>query len=117
MSSGGRHVSVRGYNRVLAHLMFGMTVLAASQLMRLIVPPVWSGLVSFIITGAALTERRSGQTRPKFDENTESETAPTPIRPRWPLKSRQLSRAQVGTNFSGLAPIRTAQSFESGSPK
>ena len=26
--------------RVLAHLMFGMTVLAASQLMRLIVPPI-----------------------------------------------------------------------------
>ena len=36
---GGRHVRVRGYDKVLAHLMFGMTVLAASQLMRLIVPP------------------------------------------------------------------------------
>ena len=33
---GGRHVRVRGYDKVLAHLMFGMTVLTASQLMRLI---------------------------------------------------------------------------------
>ena len=32
---GGRHVRVRGYDKVLAHLMFGMTVLTASQLMRL----------------------------------------------------------------------------------
>ena len=32
----------RGYavDKVLAHLMFGMTVLTASQLMRLIVPPI-----------------------------------------------------------------------------
>ena len=37
---GGRHVRVRGYDKVLAHLMFGMTVLTASQLMRLIVPPI-----------------------------------------------------------------------------
>ena len=37
---GGRHVRVRGYDKVLAHLMFGMTALAASQLMRLIVPPI-----------------------------------------------------------------------------
>ena len=37
---GGRHVRVRGYDKVLAHLMFGMIVLAASQLMRLIVPPI-----------------------------------------------------------------------------
>ena len=29
---GGRHVRVRGYDKVLAHLMFGMTVLTASQL-------------------------------------------------------------------------------------
>ena len=36
---GGRHVRVRGYDKVLAHLMFGMTVLAASELMCLIVPP------------------------------------------------------------------------------
>ena len=28
---GGRHVRVRGYDKVLAHLMFGMTVLTASQ--------------------------------------------------------------------------------------
>ena len=27
---GGRHVRVRGYDKVLAHLMFGMTVLTAS---------------------------------------------------------------------------------------
>ena len=40
---GGRHVRVRGYDKVLAHLMFGMTVLTASQLMRLIVPPIQSG--------------------------------------------------------------------------
>ena len=32
---GGRHVRVRGHDKVLAHLMFGMTVLTASQLMRL----------------------------------------------------------------------------------
>ena len=37
---GGRHVRVRGYDKVLAHLKFGMTVLTASQLMRLIVPPI-----------------------------------------------------------------------------
>ena len=37
---GGRHVRVRGYDKVLAHLMFGMTVLTASQPMRLIVPPI-----------------------------------------------------------------------------
>ena len=37
---GARHVRVRGYDKVLAHLMFGMTVLTASQLMRLIVPPI-----------------------------------------------------------------------------
>ena len=37
---GGRHVRVCGHDKVLSHLMFGMTVLAASQLMRLIVPPI-----------------------------------------------------------------------------
>ena len=37
---GARHVRVRGYDKVLAHLMFGMTVLAASQLIRLAVPPI-----------------------------------------------------------------------------
>ena len=40
---GGRHVRVRGYDKVLAHLVFGMTVLAASQPMRLLVPPIRSG--------------------------------------------------------------------------
>ena len=42
---GGRHVRVRGYDKVLAHLMFGMTVLTASQLMRLIVPPIRARLL------------------------------------------------------------------------
>ena len=37
---GGRHVRVRGYDKVLAHLMFGMTVLTTSQLVHLIVPPI-----------------------------------------------------------------------------
>ena len=37
---GGRYVRVRGYDKVLAHLMFGITVLTVSQLMRLIVPPI-----------------------------------------------------------------------------
>ena len=37
---GGRHVRVRGYDKVLADLMFGMTVLAANQLMRIIVRPI-----------------------------------------------------------------------------
>ena len=37
---GGRHVRVRGYDKVLAHPMFGMTVLTAGQLMSLIVPPI-----------------------------------------------------------------------------
>ena len=50
----GRHVRVRGearrYDKVLAHLMFGMTVLTASELMRLIVPPILVRLVSFAIT-------------------------------------------------------------------
>ena len=59
--------------------MFGMTVLAASQLMRLIVPPILVRLVSFAITVAALLERRCSQTRLKFGENTESEAAPTLI--------------------------------------
>ena len=35
---GGRHVRMRGHDKVLAYLMFGMTVLTASQLMRLVVP-------------------------------------------------------------------------------
>ena len=37
---GGRHVRVRGHDKVLAHLMFGMTVLTVSQLLHLIVPPI-----------------------------------------------------------------------------
>ena len=37
---GGRYVRVRGSDKVFAHLMFGMTALAASQLMRLMVPPI-----------------------------------------------------------------------------
>ena len=37
---GARHVRVHGYDKVLAHLMFGMTVLTASQLMRLNVSPI-----------------------------------------------------------------------------
>ena len=37
---GARHVRVPGYNKVLTHLMFGMTVLTASQMMRLVVPPI-----------------------------------------------------------------------------
>ena len=37
---GGRHVRVRGHDKVFAHLMFGMTALAVSQLMRLIIPPI-----------------------------------------------------------------------------
>ena len=37
---GGRHVRVRGHDKVLAHLMFGLTALAVSQLMRLVVPPI-----------------------------------------------------------------------------
>ena len=37
---GGRHVRVRGHDKVFAHLMFGMTALAVSQLMRLVIPPI-----------------------------------------------------------------------------
>ena len=108
---GGRHVRVRGYDKVLAHLMFGMTVLTASQLMRLIVPPIVR-LVSFAITVAALLERRCGQTRPKFDENTESEAVPTLIRP-W---SRSNSRpCAIAASLGVLAPLRIDQSFASGS--
>ena len=49
-----------------------MTVLTASQLMRPYRSADLVRLVSFAITVAALLERRCGQTRPKFDENTES---------------------------------------------
>ena len=76
---GGRHVRVRGYDKVLAHLVRhdrsdGQPTDAPYRSADL-------GLLSFAITAAALPERRSGQTRPKFDENTESEAPPTLIRP------------------------------------
>ena len=57
---GGRHVRVRGYDKVLAHLMFGMTVLTASQLMRLSSADLVR-LVSFAITAAVLPVRRCGR--------------------------------------------------------
>ena len=111
---GGRHVRVRGYDKVLAHLMFGMTADGqpadaphrSADLVR---------LVSFAITVAALLERRCGQTRPKFDENTESEAASTLIRPWSPSKSRQLPCADVVASLGVLAPLRIDQSFASGS--
>ena len=111
---GGRHVRVRGYDKVLAHLMFGMTVLTepadapyrSADLVR---------LVSFAITVAALLERRCGQMRPKFDENTESEAVPTLIRPWSRSKSRQLPCADVAASLGVLAPLRIDQSFASGS--
>ena len=37
---GGRYVRVRGYKKVLTHVMFGITALAVSQLMRFMVPPI-----------------------------------------------------------------------------
>ena len=40
MSSAAAMSACAGADKVLAHLMFGMTVLTASQLMRLIVPPI-----------------------------------------------------------------------------
>ena len=91
---GGRHVRVRGYDKVLAHLMFGMTVLAASQLMRPHRSADLVRLVSFAITAAVLPVRRCGQTRPKFDENTESEAVPTLIRP-WSPSNRTNCRART----------------------
>ena len=36
---GGRMIRVRGYAKVMAHLMFGILALAADQLMRLVVQP------------------------------------------------------------------------------
>ena len=72
-------------------------------------------LVSFAITVAALLERRCGQTRPKFDENTESEAVPTLIRPWSPSKSHQLPCADVVASLGVLAPLRIDQSFASGS--
>ena len=64
---------------------------------------------------AALLERRCGQTRPKFGENTESEAVPTLIRPWSPSKSHQLPCADVVASLSVLAPPRIDQSFASGS--
>ena len=64
---------------------------------------------------AALLERRCGQTRPKFDENTESEAVPTPIRLWSPSKSHQLPCADVVASLGVLAPLRIDQSFASGS--
>ena len=72
-------------------------------------------LVSFAITVAALLERRCGQTRPKFDENTESEAVPTLIRPWSPSKSHQLPCPDVVASLGVLAPLRIDQSFARGS--
>ena len=72
-------------------------------------------LVSFAITVAALLVRRCGQTRPKFDENTESEAVPTLIRPWSRSKSHQLPCADVVASLGVLAPLRIDQSFASGS--
>ena len=47
MSSAAAMSACAGTSKVLAHLMFGMTVLTASQLMRLIVPPHLVRLLSF----------------------------------------------------------------------
>ena len=64
---------------------------------------------------AALLERRCGQTRPKFDENTESEAVPTLIRPWSRSKSRQLPCPDVVASSGVLAPLRIDQNFASGS--
>ena len=88
---GGRHVRVRGYDKVLAHLMFrhdradGQPADAPYRSADLV------RLLSFAITAAALPERRSGQTRLEFGENTESEAAPTLIRPWSPSKSHPIA--------------------------
>ena len=112
---GGRHVRVRGYDKVLAqpHVRHDRSdgqpadaPYRSADLVR---------LVSFAITVAALLERRCGQTRPKFDQNIESEAAPTPIRPWSPSKSRQLPCADVFASLGVLAPLRIDQSFASGS--
>ena len=115
MSSAAAMSRVRGYDKVLAHLMFGMTVLTASQLMRLIVSADLVRLVSFAITVAVLLKRRCGQTRPKFDKYTESEAVPTLIRPWSRSKSHQLPCVDVVASLGVLAPLRIDQSFASGS--
>ena len=76
---GGRHVRVRGYDKVLAHLIVrddragGQPADAPHRSADLI------RLVPFKTTAAALSERRSGQTSPKTDEDAESDAAPTQI--------------------------------------
>ena len=87
---GGRHVRVRGYDKHCSgppHVRHdrsdGQPTDAPYRSADL------ARLVSFAITVAALLERRCGQTRPKFDENTESEAVPTLIRPWSPSKSHQ----------------------------
>ena len=37
---GGRMIRVRGYAKVMTHLMFGILALTADQLMRLVIQPV-----------------------------------------------------------------------------
>ena len=80
---GGRHVRVRGCDKVVRHDRADSQPADApyrsADLVR---------LLSFAITAAALPERRSGQTRLEFGENTAE--APTLIRPWSRSKSRQL---------------------------
>ena len=66
--------------------MFGMTVLTAALMRHR------SAGGSFAITAAALPERRSGGL--EFGENTESEAAPTLIRP-WSDQNRAIACADV----------------------
>ena len=112
---GGRHVRVRGYDKVLAHLMFGMTVLTGQPTDAPYRSADLVRLVSFASPQPHFPERRCGQTRPKFDENTESEAAPTLIRPWSRSKSRQLPCADVAASLGVLAPLRIHQNFASGS--
>ena len=110
---GGRHVRVRGYDPRPPHVWHDRSdgqpadaPYRSADLVR---------LVSFAITVAALLERRCGQTRLKFGENTESEAAPTLIRPWSRSKSRQLPCADVAASLGVLAPLRIDQNFASGS--
>ena len=115
---GGRHVRVRGYDKAFSfsrppHVRHdradGQPADAPYRSADLV------RLVSFAITVAVLLERRCGQTRPKFGENTESEAVPTLIRPWSPSKSHQLPCADVVASLGVLAPLRIDQSFASGS--
>ena len=77
---GGRHVRVRGYDKVLAHLMLdhgadGQPTDAPCRSADIV------RLLSFAITAGASAERRTGQARPLVGEKTESATASTRIRP------------------------------------